>query len=211
MKPISKEAENALFDEFQNGSERAFTKIFQQFEQLALSRLRTRIESSDYKHLQPDLESDVRLTLWEAAKRFDCTKGGRFSTYLTRCVNNTINRKIKKHNKESEHLEKYCRKSSIKFVVNPTSDGDYEIPVTDPFSCHNESILSELAPFCKPEELEILGLICNDEDVCYKNGNLSNAKIGRKLGFSRETARRLVNKLGTNQVIKSTIRELTPR
>ena len=211
MEAISKEAENALFDEFQNGSERAFTKIVQQFEQLALSQARKRMASSNYKHLQLDLESDVRLILWNAAKKFNPAKGCRFSTYLIRCINNEINQRTKKHNKESKHLEKYCREASIEFVVDSNSDGDYEISVIDPFPFHDEPILPELAPLCKPKAMAILGLICSDEDVWYKNGNLNKASIARKLGISRETVRQIIANLRTNRTLRSTIHELTPR
>ena len=210
MEPISKEAEEALFGKFQSGSESAFTKICQQFERLALSYVSRRMASSDYKHLQPDLESDVRLILWNAAKKFDPAKGWRFSTYLTQCVNNAINQEIKKHCKENKHLEKYYREVPTEFVVNPDSDGDYEIPVIDPFPCHDESILLELTPLCKPEELAIIGLIYNDEDVWHKNGNLNNAAIARKLGISREAVRRIIANLRTNLPLWSTICELAP-
>ncbi len=209
MKSISKEAENALFGKFQGGSESAFTKIYQQFELLALSCVRRRIVFSDYKHLQPDLESDVRLILWNAAKKFNPAKG-RFSVYLTQCVNNAINQKIKKHYKESEHLEKYHRKAHIEFVVDPTSDGDYEIAITDPFPCLDESTLSELTPLCKTKEAAVIGLIYNDEDIWHKNGNLNNAAIARKLGISREAVRRIIANLRTNRLLWSTICELAP-
>lgn len=209
METISKKSADALFDEFQNGSERAFTEIFRQFEQLTLSQVR--MVSSNYKHLQPDLESDVRLILWNAAKNFDPAKGRPFPAYLKRCVKNAISQKIKKHYEESKHLETYYHEESIEFVVGPSSDGDCEIPVTDSFPCHDESILSELMPFCKPEELAILGLICNDDEVWHKNGNLNNAAIARKLGISREAVRRIVRNLGTKQLIRHIISELTPR
>ena len=209
MKGISKEAEAMLFQEFQRGDDKAFTKIYQQFEPLALSHMRMRMVSSNYKHLQPDLESDVRLILWNAAKKFNPAKG-RFSVYLTQCVNNAINQKIKKHCKESEHLEKYHRKAHIEFVVDPTSDGDYEIAITDPFPCHDESILSELTPFCTTRELAVIGLIYNDEDIWYKNGKLNNAAIARKLGISRETVRRIIENLCANRLLWSTICELAP-
>ena len=206
----SKEEAVALIQEFQSGDEKVFTKICQQFERLALSYVGKRMGSSSYKHLQPDLESDVRLILWNAAKKFDPARGYPFPAYLKQCVNNAISEKIKKHYEESKHLEKYDRKVPIEFVVDPNSDGDYEIAVTDPFPCHDEPILSELTPFCKPEELAILGLICNDEDVWHKNGNLNNAAIARKLGISREAVRQIIKNLRTKQVIKSTLRELTP-
>ena len=210
MKPISKEAEEALFGKFQSGSESAFTKICQQFERLVLSYVRRRMVSSDYKHLQSDLESDVHLILWNAAKKFDSAKGWRFSAYLKKCVNNAVNRKIKKHCKESKHLEKYYRGALTEFVVDPNSDGGYEILVTDPFPCHDESILSEVTPFCKTKESAIIGLIYNDEDVWYKNGNLNNAAIARKLGISREAVRRIIANLRTNRLLWSAIRELAP-
>ena len=210
MKGISKEAEAMLFQEFQRGDDKAFTKIYQQFEPLALSHMRMRMVSSNYKHLQPDLESDVRLILQNAAKKFDPAKGRRFSIYLKQCVNNAISRKIKQHYKESKHLEEHYRGVSIEFVVDPNSDGNYEIPVTDPFPFRNEPILPELAPLCKPKALPILRLILSDEDVWHKNGNLNNAAIARKLGISRETVRRTIANLSTNQLLKSTICELVP-
>lgn len=208
MKRISKEAEAVVFREFQSGDEKAFTKIFQQFEPLALSRVRMRMVSSDYKHLQPDLESDVRLTLWNAAKTFNPAKGCRFSTYLIPCLDNTINRKVRGHCKERECIEKYRNETSEECVVDVNSDSDTEIAVNDRFPFHDEPILSELAPLCKPKALAILGLIHNDEDVQHKNGNLNNAAIARKLGISRETVRRIIANLRTNQRLRSTIREL---
>lgn len=211
MKRISKEAEAVMFREFQSGDEKAFTKIFQQFEPLVLSRVRMRMVFSDYKHLQPDLESDVSLILWNAAKTFDPAKGWQFSTYLKRCINNAINRKIRRHYTESEKLEEYYRKAHIEFVVDPNSDGDYEIAVTDSFPCHDEPILSELTPFCTTKELAVIGLIYNDEDVWHKNGNLNNAAIARKLGLSREAVRQIIANLRTNRLLWTTICELAPR
>ena len=209
MKSISKEAEEVLFGEFQGGSESAFTKIYQQFELLALSCMWKRMEYSNYKHLQPDLESDVRLILWNAAKKFDPAKGWRFSVYLTQCVNNAINRKIKEHCKESKYLEEYYRKTPIEFVVDSDSDEDYEIAVTDPSPFHDEPTLPKLTPFCKTKnESMIIRLICNNEDVCHKNGKLNNAAIGRKLRISRQAVGRIIANLRTNQLLKSTIREL---
>jgi DNA-directed RNA polymerase sigma subunit (sigma70/sigma32) len=166
--------------------------------------------SSDYKHLQTDLESDVRLILWNAAKKFDLAKGCRFSTYLTRCLDNTINQKIKRHCQERKSIEKYRHETSEECVVDLNSDGGYEIPVTDPFPCHDESILPELMSFCNATELAIIGLICNDEDVWHKNGSLNNAEIARKLGISREAVRQTVVNLRTNQSLRSTICELAP-
>lgn len=211
MGAISKEAENTLFDEFQSGSENAFTKIFQQFEPAVLKHLEIRMRSSGYEHLQTDLESDVRLILWNAAKTFNRAEGWRFSTYLTRCVDNAINRKIGGHRKEREGIEKYRHETSGEYIVAVNSDGNIEIAVNDRFPCHDEFILSELMPFCKPEELAILGLICNDNDVWHRNGNLNNAAVARKLGLSREMVRRIVKNLGTKQALRSTISELTPR
>jgi len=211
MGAISKESEDALLIEFQRGSESAFTKIYQQFELLALSCVRKRMRYSDYKHLQPDLESDARLILWNAAKKFDPAKGCRFSAYLTQCVNNAINRKIKEHYKESKHLEEYYRKTPIEFVVDSDSDEGYEIAVTDPSPFHDEPTLPKLTPFCKTKnESKIIRLICNNEDVCYKNGKLNNAAIGRKLGISRQAVGRIIANLRTNKLLKSTIRELDP-
>ena len=211
MEYTSKGEDLTLIQEFQSGDEKAFTKIFQQFERLALSYVGKRMVSSSYKHLQPDLESDVSLILWNAAQKFDLAKGRRFSAYLKRCVNNAISQKIKEHCRESKHLEEYYRKAQIEFVVDFDSDGDYEIAVTDSFPCHDESILSELTPFCKTKESAVIGLIYNDEDIWHKNGKLNNAAIARKLGISREAVRRIIANLRTNRPLWSTICDLAPR
>ena len=210
MEPISKEAEETLFGEIQSGCEGVFTKIFRLFEPSALSHLRRRMAFSDYKHLQADLESDVRLTLWNAVKKFDRTKDTRFSAYLKQCLNNTIKRKIRGHLKERECIEKYWYETSEECVVDVNFDGATEIGVNDRFPCLDESTLLELAPLCKSKELAIFGLIYNDEDVWYKNDNLNNAAIARKLGISREAVRRIITNLRTNRLLWSTICELAP-
>ena len=94
--------------------------------------------------------------------------------------------------------------------MDVNSDGATEIGVNDRFPCLDESTLLELAPLCKSKELAIIGLIYNDEDVWYKNGNLNNAAIARKLGISREAVRRIVTNLRTNRLLWSTICELAP-
>ena len=121
-----------------------------------------------------------------------------------------INRQVRQHRKECGPIGKHRYETSEECVVNANSDGDCEIPVTDPFPCRAESILPELTPFCKPEELAILGLIWTNEDVWHKNGNLNNAAIARKLGISRERVRQILVKLRTNKLLESTIRELVP-
>lgn len=211
MGRISEESKNDLLVEFQTGCESAFTKIVEQFEHLTLNQVRMHMEYSNYKHLQRDIESDVSLILWNAAKKFDSAKGSTFPAYLKQCVKNVIRQKIKKRREESKHLEKFYHSTFTEFVFDPSSDGDCEISVKDSFPCKDESILSELAPIFKPKELAILRLICNDNDVWHKSGNLNNAAVARKLGLSRETVRKIVRNLAKNQSLRSAISELTPR
>ena len=211
MERISQEEAVALIQEFQNGDEKAFVKVHQQFERLALHYVEKRLGSSGYKHLRPDLEDDVYWMLWNAAKKFDPTKGYQFPAYLKQCVNNAISRQIKNHRAESKHLEKYCREVPIKFV-DPNSDGNYEIAVTDRFPHFRESILSELTSLCqRKSESAIIDLVCSADEVWHRSGALNNAALARRLGISREAVRRVIANLRTNRRLRSAICELIPR
>ena len=204
----SKEEHAALIQAFQTGDERAFTKIHQQFKPLVRSRVNNLI-GGDCKHLRDELESEADEALWNAAKTFDLERGYLFTTYATRCIDYALRRHIKKYRKERQHTQEYSHET-FEFVVDSNFDDGYEILVTDPFPCHDESILSELTPFCKTKELAVIGLIYNDEDIWHKNGNLNNAAIARKLGISREAVRRIIENLRTNWPLWSTICELAP-
>ena len=210
MSIITKEEATALFQEFQNTcDETVFNKIYQQFKSLAVSRVNKLIDNN-CEHLRADLESEAYEALWKAAKMFDFERGYLFTTYATRCIDHAIHRKLKKyrgerqHNKELNYTYENC-------VIDGTSDNGGEIAINDPFPCRRESILTELKRFCTQKELAIIELICNDEDIRHKNGNLNNAAIARKVGISREAVRRIVENLGTDQSLRSTISELTPR
>ena len=209
MRRISEE-EAVLFQEFQSGDKSAFTKIYQQFKPLVISRV-NKIIDKNCNHLRDDLESIAIEALWNAAKTFDLERGCLFTTYATCCIDRTIQRHLSKYDEEKQHIKEYSYETFGQCVVAANSEGGYEIAVTDQFPCHDESILSELTLLCKPEELAILGLICSDQDVWYKNGNLNNAEIARKLGISREAVRRTLTKLRTNQFLKPTILKLVPR
>ena len=211
MKPISKETEAALFKEFQSGNEDSFTQILNQFQPLAVSVVQ-KFMGIDYNHLQPDLESDVHLILWNAAKHFDVTKGHRFSSYLRQCVIYHIWRTIKAGRKEREHIENYWHTIPDASFKNITSDGDCEVLVTDSFACRDEPILTELTPFCEGEnQKRLLKLICTDEDIWYKNGHVNYSEIGRKLDTSGEAVRQIISKLRSNRNLKSALCELVPR
>ena len=206
MKRISKKEEAALFQEFQGGNESGFAKIYQQFKPLVINRV-NRLINKNCNHLRAELESEAVEALWRAAEKFNLERGCQFKTYATPCIDHAIQRRMKKYREERQHWHE----TSEKCVVDVNSDGDIEIPVTDPFPFHDEPILSELTPFCKTKELAIIGLIHSDEDVWYKNGNLNNAAIARKLGISRETVRQIIKNLGTNQLLKSTLYALAHR
>ena len=203
------EEEAALFQEFQSGDESAFTKIYQQFKPLVINRV-NRVIDKNCNHLRDDLDSVANEALWNAAKSFDLERGCLFTTYAIRCIDRTIQRQMRKYDEERQHIKEYSHETFEEFVIDPNSDGDYEILVTDLFPCYDESILSELTPFCKTKESAVIGLIYNDEDVWYKNGKLNNAAIARKLGISRETVRRIIANLRTNRPLWSTICELAP-
>lgn len=207
MKRISKEAEVIVFREFQSGDEKAFTKIHQQFKPLAISRVNNLVASKDCEHLRDELESAAYESLWNAAKTFDLERGCSFTTYATRCIDRAMRRQVRKYHEEKQYIKEYSHET-FEVVVDSNSDDCYEILVNDPFPCHDEPILSELTPFCEPEELAILGLICTNEDVWHKSGNLNNAAIARKLGISRERVRQILVKPRTNKLLESTIREL---
>ena len=211
MTPISKETEAALFKEFQSGNEDVFTQIFNQFQPLAMNFL-SRFIGTDYKHLQPDLQSDVHLILWRATKNFDVTKGCRFSTYLRQCILNEIRRKIEAGRKESENIEKYWNEIGDASIKNATSEGGCEVLVRDSFPCSDESILAELMPFCKGKnQKRPVKLICTDAGIWYKNGHVNYTEIGRKLDTSGEAVRQMVLKLRSNRNLKSALCELVPR
>ena len=209
MKYISKETEAALFQEFQSGNESGFAKIYQQFKPLVISRVNKLIDKN-YNHLRDELESVANEALWNAAKTFDLERGCLFTTYATHCIDRAIQHQMRKYREGRQHIKEYSHEIFEECVIDVNSEGGYEVPITDPFPCRTESILSELTQFCKPEELAVLGLIYNDEDVWHKNGNLNNAAIARKLGISREAVRRIIVNLRTNRPLWSTICELSP-
>ena len=208
MNRISKAAEMTLFKEFQDGNDDEFTQIFNQFHMLALSFMHEFLDS-DYKHLQPDLESDVNLVLWRAAKNFDLTKGNRFSSYLRRCVSNEIRRKIKAWQKESGNVG-ICQNGVRQMPPNDVNtDNEPEVPVTDRFPCCDEPILSELTPFCKGEkQARLLETICTDERIWFNNDCVNCTAIGRRLGTTGEAVRQTISNLRSNQNLKSTLCEL---
>lgn len=209
MGDTSKEEGVALIQEFQSGTESVFTKIYQQFKPLVISCV-SKLIDQNCDHLREELESVAYEALWNAAKTFDLGRGFLFTTYATSCINYAIQRQMKKYRKERQHIKEYSYETFEEFVVDPNSDGDHEILVTDSFPCHDESILSELTPFCKTKESAVIGLIYNDEDIWYKNGKLNNAAIARKLGISREAVRRIMANLRANRLLWSAICELAP-
>ena len=205
----SKEEHAALIREVQNGDEKAFTKIYQQFKPLVISCVNKLIDQN-CDHLREELESVADEALWNAVKTFDLERGFLFTTYATSCINHAIQRQMRKYCKERQHIKEYSHET-FEFVVDPNSDEDDEIAITDPFPCHDEPPLPKLTPFCKTKkESTIIELICNNEDVCHKNGKLNNAAIGRKLEISRQAVGRIIANLRTNQLLKSTICELVP-
>ena len=211
MKPISKEAEAALFKDLQDGNEEAFTQICNQYQPLAMNLLREFV-GTEFKHLQPDLRSDSRFILWNAAKNFDLTKGNRFSSYLRKCVLNEIWRNIKAGHKENEKIERYWHEIPDGSFKDVNSDGECEVTLTDSFPCRDESIIAALTPFCKGDKQKrLLEVICTDENIWYKNGRVNYTAVGRRLGTSGEAVRQMISKLGADKNLKSAICELVPR
>lgn len=208
MNRISKEAEVAVFKEFQDGNDDAFTQIFNQFRTLALSVM-YELTDTAHKHLRTDLESDVNLVLWRAAKNFDLAKGNRFSSYLRKCLSNEIRRGIKAWRKQRGNVD-ICQ-NEVRQVSSEdvNTDGEPEVPVTDRFPCCDEPILSELTPFCKGEkQARLLETICTDERIWFNNNRVNCTAIGRRLGTTGEAVRQTISNLRSNQSLKSTLCEL---
>lgn len=210
MISISKEAEMALFREYQNDNKKAFDRIFQQFKPLAISRV-NKLIVKDCEHLRAELESEAIEALWKAAKTFDLKQNCRFSTYATKFIDLAVNSKMSQHWKESKRIKRYFQRKPVECIACNNGDDDGEIAVTDPFPCRNESILSELAPYCNTADFAILSMICNDEGIWHKNGNLNNAAIARKRDISRETVRQALQNLRSNRPLKSRLHKLMPR
>ena len=207
MESISKETEAALLREYQNGNQNVFDRIFQQFEPLAMSRVR-KIIANDCEHLRAELESEAKEALWRAADTFDLERDCRFSTYATKYIDTAILSMMSEQRKRLKRTKKYFQQSPVECVVGGGSDYEVEIVSTDQFPCRDESILPELTPFCNPTEHKIINMICNDEDIWHKNGNLNNASIARKQGISREAVRKALKNLRSNRHLKSRLQSL---
>ena len=124
MKHISKEAA-ALFQEFQSGDERAFTKIHQQFKPLARNRVNKMIDKN-CEYLRTELESAADEALWNAAKTFDLERGYLFTTYATRCIDRSIQRQMRKYREERQHIKTYWHENFEECVFDVNSDGGCE-------------------------------------------------------------------------------------
>lgn len=210
MNSISKDAEVALFRKYQTGDKTAFDKIYQQFQPLAMSRL-SKLIKEDCMHLRAELQSEAIEALWKATESFDLKRGCRFSTYATKYIDLAIISKMSEFRKSVKRTQKYFQQRPLQAIAGNDSDDDGEIAVSDSFPCRDESILKELAPFCKGSNQEkLVKVICTDGGIWHKNGRINYTAIGRNLGISGEAVRQIISHLRSNENLKSTLCELVP-
>ncbi len=131
----------------------------------------------DGRYLQEDLEQEGFLGILEAQKRFDSSKGVKFSTYAYFWVKKRV---LAYLGKELDQQSESLTEKLLSKVSAPTADCQPDCRA----DCGEESSLLSHIPEDMPAmEQEVLELF-----FCEK---LELNEIATKLGFSREKVRRL--------------------
>lgn len=106
---------NNLVLELQNGSESAFAKLYDKFSPALYGIIQKIIRDDE---LAQDVLQDCFVTIWKKAKSFDAGKGSFFTWMLNICRNRSIDY-IRKHNRESDHLNTMVETDVISIKEDP--------------------------------------------------------------------------------------------
>lgn len=148
-----------------------------------------------YPLTQNEIESDCLYGLFKAARTFDESKGYRFATYATHCINNEVLQTLRKYK---------VIKIPISSLTAINSSGDefdqWNLIQGDQFQEDiSDAILSEMviqAEFKKLDkrEKQILYL--------YANGGYTQKEISKLIGISQSYISRIIKKLQGKMKLK---------
>lgn len=190
---LSREEFEKLFEEARNGSQEAKNKIVTHNILLVLYIVTKKFLNVDYD--KKDLVSIGNIGLINAVNTYDPSKGIKFSTYASRCVENEILMFLKKRNRKSEtnvdSLEEVCfqgKDGSKLKLEDKLSDGsdftmDYE-------NSQINEIIRQLVEGLPEKDRKIIKLHFG----FYDGKVYSQRQIAKKMHISQSLVSKIVSK-----------------
>lgn len=190
-KPLSAEEERACFERMAAGDEQARNTLIEHN-----LRLVAHIIKKYYAKVkeQDDLISIGTIGLIKAVSTFDCTKGTRFATYASRCVENEILMYFR-------GTKKYSQDVYINDPLDTDKDGN-TLTLLDVFS-DSTDLVEDLDLKLKSQRLYQLVESCladrEREIVCLRYGlygrhPMTQREVADRLGISRSYVSRIEKK-----------------
>ena len=190
-KPLSKSEEAEAFELMSKGDENARTRLIEHN-----LRLVAHIIKKYYSNIkeQDELISIGTIGLIKAVSTFDYTKGNRFATYASRCIENEILMYFRSRKKSASDIyidepievDKDGNQLTLGDII---SDSDDIIEKVD-LSIRSAQLYTNIEKCLDPRELEVIRLRYG----IYGCNSLTQREVAEKLGISRSYVSRIEKK-----------------